>query len=70
MERAAGDVLPMVLPMTHAADVARELSAGGGLDGRAVTAECMTGAGYVLLALVLLTVFERGSRRRATLDVM
>lgn len=64
--RAVGDVLPM----THAAEAARELSAGAGLDGRGVAAELATGAGYVLLAVVLLTVFERGSRRRATLDVM
>ncbi|WP_393058975.1 ABC transporter permease [Streptomyces sp. LN549] len=64
--RAVGDVLPM----THAAETARELSAGEGLDGRGIAAELVTGAGYVVLAVVLLTVFERGSRRRATLDVM
>ncbi|MEU1493686.1 ABC transporter permease [Streptomyces sp. NPDC005776] len=64
--RAVGDVLPM----THAAEAARKLSAGAGLGGRAIAAELAAGAGYVLLAVVLLTVFERGSRRRATLDVM
>ncbi|MFD8687703.1 ABC transporter permease [Streptomyces sp. NPDC059651] len=64
--RAVGDVLPM----THAAETARELSAGAGLDGRGIAAELATGAGYIVLAVVLLKVFERGSRRRATLDVM
>ncbi|MFG2599183.1 hypothetical protein [Streptomyces sp. NPDC048462] len=59
-----------VLPLTHAAEAASELSAGAGLDVRDLAAELGTGAGYALLAVVLLTVFERGSRRRATLDVM
>uniref|UniRef100_A0AAU2VTS4 ABC transporter permease n=1 Tax=Streptomyces sp. NBC_00008 TaxID=2903610 RepID=A0AAU2VTS4_9ACTN len=59
-----------VLPLTHAAEAARELSAGAGLDVRALAAELGTGAGYALLAVALLAVFERGSRRRATLDVM
>ncbi|WP_240799343.1 ABC transporter permease [Streptomyces sp. A0958] len=64
--RALGDVLPL----THAADAARQLSAGAGFDGRGVAAELATGTGNALLAVVLLAVFERGSRRRATLDVM
>ncbi|MGW1124068.1 ABC transporter permease [Streptomyces sp. NPDC002526] len=64
--RAVGDVLPL----THAADAARQLSAGAGLDGRGIAAELLTGAGYALLAVALLALFERGSRRRATLDVM
>ncbi|MCX4534311.1 ABC transporter permease [Streptomyces sp. NBC_01669] len=64
--RAVGDVLPL----THAAEAARELSAGGGLDRGRLGAELATGAGYAVLAVVLLAVFERGSRRRATLDLM
>lgn len=64
--RAAGDVLPL----THAADAARQLSAGGGLDRGLLGAELAVGAGYALLAVALLAAFERGSRRRATLDVM
>ncbi|ROQ67988.1 ABC-2 family transporter [Streptomyces sp. 840.1] len=59
-----------VLPLAHATEAARELSAGAGLDVRDLAAELGTGAGHALLAVVLLTVFERGSRRRATLDVM
>ncbi|MGQ4486835.1 hypothetical protein ACN6LM_003849 [Streptomyces sp. SAS_281] len=59
-----------MLSLTHAADAARQLSAGARLDGRGIAAELLTGAGYALLALVLLALFERGSRRRATLDVM
>ncbi|MGW4849758.1 ABC transporter permease [Streptomyces sp. NPDC004288] len=64
--RAAGEVLPL----THAADAARGLTAGGGLDGRLLGAELAVGAGWGLLAVLLLAAFERGSRRRATLDTM
>ena len=64
--RTFGDVLPL----THAAEAARQLSAGGGLDLGRLGAEVVTGAGYAVLAVVLLALFERGSRRRATLDVM
>ncbi|MGA4997352.1 ABC transporter permease [Streptomyces arboris] len=64
--RLAGDVLPL----THAMEAARALAAGGGLDRGLLGAELLVGAGYTLLALALLAVFERGSRRRATLDVM
>ncbi|MFE7512807.1 ABC transporter permease [Streptomyces sp. NPDC057540] len=64
--RAAGELLPL----THAADAARGLTAGGGLDGRLLGAEFAVGAGWGLLAVVLLAAFERGSRRRATLDTM
>lgn len=63
---ALGDVLPL----THAADAARQLSAGGALDTGLLGAELAVGAGYALLAVALLALFERGSRRRATLDVM
>ncbi|MGW5419507.1 ABC transporter permease [Streptomyces sp. NPDC003943] len=64
--RTAGELLPL----THAADAARRLTAGGGLDGRLLGAELLVGAGYALLAVALLALYERGSRRRATLDVM
>ncbi|MCZ0980103.1 ABC transporter permease [Streptomyces diastatochromogenes] len=64
--RAAGELLPL----THAADAARGLSAGTGLDGRLLGAELGVGAGWGLLAVALLAAFERGSRRRATLDTM
>ncbi|MGW0119056.1 ABC transporter permease [Streptomyces sp. NPDC003327] len=59
-----------VLPLTHAADAARGLAAGGGLDGRLLGAELAVAAGWALVAVALLALFERGSRRRATLDVM
>ena len=64
--RAAGELLPL----THAAGAARGLTAGGGLDRGLLGAELAVGAGWALLAVVLLGAFERGSRRRATLDVM
>ncbi|MFG2114347.1 ABC transporter permease [Streptomyces sp. NPDC048718] len=64
--RVAGELLPL----THAADAARRLTADGGLDGRLLGAEALVGAGYAVLAVLLLAVFERDSRRRATLDVM
>ncbi|MDX2562719.1 ABC transporter permease [Streptomyces sp. TX20-6-3] len=64
--RAAGELLPL----THAADAARGLTADGGLDGSLLGAELAVGAGWGLLAVVLLGAFERGSRRRATLDTM
>ncbi|MFD5324760.1 ABC transporter permease [Streptomyces sp. NPDC127092] len=59
-----------LLPLTHAADAARRLTAGGGLDGRLLGTELLVGSGYAVVAVALLAVFERGSRRRATLDVM
>ncbi|MFI6057593.1 hypothetical protein [Streptomyces sp. NPDC051286] len=43
---------------------------GDGLDWGRLGAELATGAGYAVLAVILLAVFERGSRRRATLDLM
>ncbi|MET9928567.1 MULTISPECIES: hypothetical protein [unclassified Streptomyces] len=63
--RAAGDALPL----THAMEAARAPARGGGLDRALFAAELLVGAGYALLAVVLLAVFERGSRRRAALDV-
>lgn len=66
--RTAGDLLPL----THATGAARALAAGGtwraALPG--VGAELAVAAGYTVLAVVLLRIFERGSRKRATLDVM
>ncbi|MEU3465828.1 hypothetical protein ABZ721_38570 [Streptomyces sp. NPDC006733] len=63
--RTAGDLLPL----TRAA---RALAAGGArrsaLPG--VGAELVVAAGYRAPAVVLLRIFERGSRKRATLDVM
>ncbi|MYX14727.1 ABC transporter permease [Streptomyces sp. SID8374] len=59
-----------LLPLAHAVEAARAPAAGGGLDRALPGTELLVGAGYALLALVLLAVFERGSRRRATLDVM
>jgi ABC-2 type transport system permease protein len=64
--RTAGDLLPL----THATDAARRLTAGEGLDEALLGAEPAVGAGYAVLAVALLALFERGSRRRATLDVM
>lgn len=63
--RAAGDALPL----THAMEATRAPATGGGPDRALLAAELLVGAGYALLAVVLPAVFERGSRRRATLDV-
>ena len=59
-----------LLPITHAAEAARLLAAGRGLGtaAPALAAEVAVGAGYALLAAVLLKVFELESRRRASLD--
>ncbi|RCH65375.1 hypothetical protein DT019_28305 [Streptomyces sp. SDr-06] len=64
--RTTGDVLPL----THAADAARRPADGGGIARGPVGAECGAGAGYALLAMGPLVVFERGGGRRATPDVM
>lgn len=63
--RAAGDALPL----THAMEAAHAPATGGGPDRALLAAELLVDAGYALLAVVLPAVFERGSRRRATLDV-
>lgn len=64
--RAAG----RLLPITHAAEAARRLTAGEGLAAAwgPLAAECAVGLGYAVLAAVLLRVFEAESRRRACLD--
>ncbi|MDI6098299.1 ABC transporter permease [Actinoplanes sp. NEAU-A12] len=61
-----------VLPITHAAEAARLLAAGRGLDAAApaLGQELLVGAGYAVLAAVLLRVFEAESRRRASLDTL
>ena len=64
--RTAGEALPL----THAAAAARRAAAGRGLDMSLLGAELAVGAGYLVLAVVLLRLFEYGSRRRATLDVL
>ena len=60
------------LPITHAAEAARLLAAGRGLDAAApaLGQEMLVGAGYAVLAAVLLKVFEAESRRRASLDTL
>ncbi len=58
------------LPLTHAAAAARRAADGRGLDTGLLGAELAVGAGYLLLAVLLLHLFEQGSRRRATLDVL
>ncbi|MFF0434746.1 hypothetical protein ACFYU9_21235 [Streptomyces sp. NPDC004327] len=52
------------LSLTHAAEAARRLAVGGGLDGRLLGAELLVAAGYAVAAVALLVPFERGSRRR------
>ncbi|WP_328466351.1 ABC transporter permease [Actinoplanes sp. NBC_00393] len=61
-----------VLPITHAAEAARLLAAGRGLGAAApaLLAELLVGAGYALLAAVLLKIFEAESRRRASLETL
>ncbi|GAA4732051.1 ABC transporter permease [Phytohabitans rumicis] len=59
-----------LLPITHAAEAARRLTAGDGLAAAApaLGAEFTVAIGYALLAAVLLRFFEAESRRRASLD--
>lgn len=66
--RAAGEVLPL----THAATAARELVAGASLPSVLPTLgiELAIAAGYAVLAMILLTVFEAESRRTASLDTL
>ena len=61
-----------VLPITHAAEAARLLAGGRGF-GPAIPAlgwEVAVGAGYAVLAALLLKVFELESRRHASLDTL
>jgi ABC-2 type transport system permease protein len=60
------------LPITHAAEAARQLAAGNGLAAAApaLGRELLVGAGYAVLAAALLKFFEAESRRRASLDAL
>jgi ABC-2 type transport system permease protein len=59
------------LPMTHGIDAARRVAAGAALaEVRTdLLAEAGIGVLYAAIGLGLLTLFERESRRHATLDV-
>jgi ABC-2 type transport system permease protein len=60
-----------VVPVTHAAEAARQIAAGKGLVGALpqLGMEVAVGTGYALLAMLLLTVFETEGRRSGTLDI-
>jgi ABC-2 type transport system permease protein len=60
------------LPITHAAEAARRLLAGSpsATALAPLVAELAVGAGYAVLAAVLLKIFEAESRRRASLDTL
>ncbi|WP_433376266.1 ABC transporter permease [Actinoplanes sp. CA-142083] len=60
------------LPITHAAEAARQLAAGRGLGAAAPALgwEVLVGIGYAVLAAVLLKVFETESRRTASLETL
>ncbi len=60
------------LPITHAAEAARQLADGQGLSVAApqLGRELLVGAGYALLAAGLLRIFEAESRRRASLETL
>jgi ABC-2 type transport system permease protein len=59
------------LPLTHGIDAARRVAAGAPLAAvrTDLFAEAALGLGYALVGLALLALFERESRRKATLDV-
>jgi ABC-2 type transport system permease protein len=61
-----------MLPITHAAEAARRLTAGVPLRGVSwqIVMEAALGAGYAVLAAALLRWFERRSRVRAAVDVL
>ncbi|MET0426472.1 MAG: ABC transporter permease [Actinoplanes sp.] len=58
------------LPITHAAEAARLLAAGRGLDAAApaLGRELLVGLLYAAAAAILLRIFEAESRRTASLD--
>lgn len=60
------------LPLTHAAEAARRLTAGRGYGAALgpLTVELLVGVGWAILAAVLLKIFEMESRRRASLDAV
>ncbi|GGN86996.1 hypothetical protein GCM10010112_69140 [Actinoplanes lobatus] len=61
-----------LLPITNAAEAARLLAAGRGLEAAApaLGRELLVGVGYAVLAALLLKVFEAESRRRASLETL
>jgi ABC-2 type transport system permease protein len=61
-----------VLPITHAAQAARVIAAGRGFGAAApaLGQELLVGAGYAVLAAILLRIFEAESRRRASLETV
>lgn len=60
------------LPLTHGIAAARLLVAGAAPAAvvRDFTAELTVGVGYLAVGLLLLQIFERESRRRATLETL
>ena len=58
------------LPLTHGIDASRQLAAGATLAdiGADLVAEAGLGVLYIAVGLALLALFERESRRRATLE--
>ncbi|GIF26482.1 ABC transporter [Paractinoplanes tereljensis] len=60
------------LPITHAAEAARQFAAGQGWSaaGPQLGREALVGLGYAVLAAVLLKVFEFESRRTASLETL
>jgi ABC-2 type transport system permease protein len=58
------------MPLTHGVQAARALADGATLAqvARPLVAELALGAGYVVIALSVLHVFERASRRAGSLD--
>jgi ABC-2 type transport system permease protein len=60
------------LPLTHGIEAVRMLVAGAGLDTVAglVGREALVGLGYAVVGYGLLRLFERESRRRASLDLV
>jgi ABC-type multidrug transport system permease subunit len=58
------------LPITHAAAVARSVSAGARMPWLLLGQEALVGLGYAVLAAVLLKIFETESRRTASLETL
>lgn len=59
------------MPLTHAIEATRRLADGAALGSVAgqVGLELVVGAAYVALGMVMLTLAEQSSRRRATLEI-
>ena len=58
------------LPLTHGIEAAREVAAGAGWSDVSglVGTEAMIGVVYLVFGMLLLTYFERESRRTASLE--